>query len=72
VVAVDVLEGAPFEARTEDELDPLIPRLWALQRSAMYRDMSTIGIDVVHWRHDVPLQDVMRLIPDRHRRGVRR
>jgi uncharacterized protein (DUF58 family) len=72
VVTVDVLEGAPFEARTEDELDPLIPRLWALQRSAMYRDMSTIGIDVVHWRQDVPLQDVMRLIPDRHRRGVRR
>ncbi|PJK18706.1 DUF58 domain-containing protein [Mycolicibacterium goodii] len=69
VVAVDVLEGAPFDA--PDELDPLIPRLWALQRSAMYRDMRTIGIDVVHWRPDVPLQAVMRLIPDRHRRGVR-
>ncbi|AKS33910.1 DUF58 domain-containing protein [Mycolicibacterium goodii] len=69
VVAVDVLEGAPFDA--PEGLDPLIPRLWALQRSAMYRDMSTIGIDVVHWRHDIPLQDVMRLIPDRHRRGAR-
>lgn len=69
VVAVDVLEGAPFEA--PDGLDPLVPRLWALQRSAMYRDMRTIGIDVVHWRHDAPLQDVMRLIPDRHRRGAR-
>ncbi|AWT54823.1 DUF58 domain-containing protein [Mycolicibacterium smegmatis] len=69
VVAVDVLEGAPFD--NPDGLDPLIPRLWALQRSAMYRDMSTIGIDVVHWRGDIPLQDVMRLIPDRHRRRTR-
>ncbi|MGV0744725.1 DUF58 domain-containing protein [Mycolicibacterium sp. XJ870] len=65
VVAVDVLQGAPFDAG----LDPLIARMWALQRSAMYRDMGTIGIDVVHWSHDGPLQDAMRLIPDRHRHG---
>ncbi|MHC9294808.1 DUF58 domain-containing protein [Mycobacterium sp. LTG2003] len=68
VVAVDVLEGAPFEG----DLDPLIARMWALQRSAMYRDMSTIGVDVVHWRSDGPLQDAMRLIPDRHRHVHRR
>ncbi|MDH6195163.1 uncharacterized protein (DUF58 family) [Mycobacterium frederiksbergense] len=68
VVAVDVLEGAPFTG----ELDPLIQQMWALQRSAMYRDMGTIGIDVVHWPHDGPLQDAMRLIPDRHRPGHRR
>ncbi|MCV7289693.1 DUF58 domain-containing protein [Mycolicibacterium wolinskyi] len=68
VVAVDVLEGAPFDG----ELDPLIARMWALQRSAMYRDMSTIGVDVVHWRSDGPLQDAMRLIPDRHRHVHRR
>lgn len=68
VVAVDVLEGAPFDG----DLDPLIARMWALQRSAMYRDMSTIGVDVVHWRSDGPLQDAMRLIPDRHRHVHRR
>ncbi|MUL82524.1 MULTISPECIES: DUF58 domain-containing protein [unclassified Mycolicibacterium] len=68
VVAVDVLEGAPFTG----ELDPLIQRMWALQRSAMYRDMGTIGIDVVHWPHDDPLQDAMRLVPDRHRHVHRR
>jgi uncharacterized protein (DUF58 family) len=68
VVAVDVLEGAPFE----DDLDPLTGRMWALQRSAMYRDMSTIGIDVVHWSGDGALADTMRLVPDRHRARLRR
>ena len=68
VVAVDVLEGAPFE----DELDPLIQRMWALERSAMYRDLGTIGIDVVHWRPDGPLQEAMRLVPDRQRHVHRR
>ena len=46
VVAVDVLEVLPFE----EEQDPLIARMWALQRSFMYRDMGTIGVDVVAWR----------------------
>jgi uncharacterized protein (DUF58 family) len=68
VVAVDVLDGAPFE----DDLDPLAGRMWALQRSAMYRDMSTIGIDVVHWSGDGALADAMRLVPDRHRTLLRR
>src|ERR1700736_5778384 len=48
VVAVDVLQGAPF--RTGQ--DPLVDRMWALQRSAMYRDMGTVGVDVVPWRPD--------------------
>lgn len=68
VVAVDVLDGPPFE----DDLDPLTGRMWALQRSAMYRDMSTIGIDVVHWAGDSALSDAMRLVPDRHRHDRRR
>ncbi|GAS90304.1 DUF58 domain-containing protein [Mycolicibacterium brisbanense] len=63
VVAVDVLDGAPFG----DDLDPLAGRMWALQRSAMYRDMSTIGVDVVHWTGDGALADAMRLVPGRHR-----
>ncbi|HZU46949.1 MAG TPA: DUF58 domain-containing protein [Mycobacterium sp.] len=66
VVAVDVLQGAPFE----DLQDPLVARLWALQRSAMYRDMATVGVDVVAWRSDQTLDQSMRAVPD-HRRPVR-
>ena len=63
VVAVDVLDGAPFA-----EADPLIRRMWTLQRSFMYRDMRTIGVDVVSWRGDVALDQVMHLVPERRRR----
>jgi uncharacterized protein (DUF58 family) len=67
VVAVDVLEGAPFG----EECDRLVARMWSLQRSFMYRDMGTIGVDVVSWREDTTLDQAMQLIPD-HRRRVRR
>jgi uncharacterized protein (DUF58 family) len=67
VVAVDVLEGAPFE----EEHDRLVARMWALQRSFMYRDMGTIGVDVVSWRGDTTLDQAMQLVPD-HRRQTRR
>ena len=67
VVAVDVLEGAPFE----DEQDPLVARMWALQRSAMYRDMGSIGVDVVSWWGESTLDQSMRLAPE-HRGPVRR
>jgi len=67
VVAVDVLEGAPFE----EERDRLVARMWSLQRSFMYRDMGTIGVDVVSWHGDATLDQSMQLVPD-HRRTVRR
>jgi uncharacterized protein (DUF58 family) len=67
VVAVDVLEGAPF-AEVDDKL---VARMWSLQRSFMYRDMGTIGVDVVSWRGDATLDQAMHLVPD-HRRRVRR
>ena len=67
VVAVDVLEGAPFEG----EQDPLVARMWALQRSAMYRDMGSIGVDVVSWWGDSTLDQSMRLAPE-HRGPVRK
>jgi uncharacterized protein (DUF58 family) len=67
VVAIDVLEGAPFE----EERDGLVARMWSLQRSFMYRDMRTIGVDVVSWRGDATLDQAMQLVPD-HRRPVRR
>jgi uncharacterized protein (DUF58 family) len=63
VVAVDVLQGSPFR----DRQDPLVGRMWALQRSAMYRDMGTIGVDVVAWQADRALEQSMRALPDRRR-----
>ena len=38
-----MLDGAPFD----DLDDPLIARMWSMQRAFMYRDMRTIGVDVV-------------------------
>jgi uncharacterized protein (DUF58 family) len=63
VVAVDVLQGSPFAAQQ----DPLVDRMWALQRSAMYRDMGTVGVDVVAWQTDRTLDQSMRAVPDRRR-----
>jgi uncharacterized protein (DUF58 family) len=63
VVAVDVLQGSPFTAQQ----DPLVDRMWTLQRSAMYRDMGTVGVDVVAWQPDRTLDQSMRLVPDRRR-----
>jgi uncharacterized protein (DUF58 family) len=68
VVAVDVLHGAPFE----EEQDPIITRMWALQRSSMYRDMGVIGIDVVSWPEEVTLDQSMRLVPDHGHQTVGR
>jgi uncharacterized protein (DUF58 family) len=64
VVAVDVLQGAPFGSAQ----DPLVERMWALQRSAMYRDMGTVGVDVVAWRPDRTLDQSMQAVPDHRRR----
>ncbi|MEU0497010.1 DUF58 domain-containing protein [Mycobacterium sp. NPDC006124] len=68
VVAVDVLDGAPFE----DLDDPLIARMWSMQRAFMYRDMRTIGVDVVGWSTDGTLDQVMGLVPRRRRRVTAR
>jgi hypothetical protein len=42
--------------------------MWALQRSAMYRDMKVIGVDVVSWPAGITLDQAMSLVPDRARR----
>lgn len=60
VVVVDVLDGCPLG----DDLDPVITRMWALQRSAMYRDMRVVGVEVVAWPSELPLEAAMRLMPD--------
>jgi uncharacterized protein (DUF58 family) len=64
VVAVDILDSSPFQ----DEQDPLVDRMWALQRSAMYRDMATLGVDIVSWQGDHSLEQSMGVLPDRRRR----
>jgi uncharacterized protein (DUF58 family) len=64
VIAVDILDSSPFEGQQ----DPLVDRMWALQRSAMYRDMATIGVDIVSWRGDQSLEQSMGVMPDRRRR----
>ncbi|CPR13313.1 putative secreted protein [Mycobacterium bohemicum DSM 44277] len=64
VIAVDVLDSSPFKG----EQDPLVDRLWTLQRSAMYRDMATIGVDIVSWQGDRGLEQSMGVLPDRRRR----
>lgn len=63
VLAVDVLAGSPFE----DEPDPLVGRIWTLERTAMYRDMASIGVDVASWSPQQPLEQAMRLVTQRHR-----
>lgn len=68
VVAVDVLDGAPFD----DLDDPLIARMWSMQRAFMYRDMRTIGVDVVAWSTNGTLDQVMHLVPRRRRRPAAR
>ncbi|MCA2254621.1 DUF58 domain-containing protein [Mycobacterium intracellulare] len=64
VLAVDILDSSPFE----DDQDPLVDRMWALQRSSMYRDMATVGVDIVSWRGDSGLEQSMGVLPDRRRR----
>lgn len=66
VVCVDVLRGPPFA----EGLDPTLARMWQLERTSMYRDMGTVGVDVVPWPEDTRLDQVMRLLPE-HRRTVR-
>ncbi|MEW5812809.1 MAG: DUF58 domain-containing protein [Actinomycetota bacterium] len=61
VVAVDVLQGCPVDG----DLDPLVERVWAMQRSFMYRDMATVGVDIVAWPDDATLDQAMALLPER-------
>ncbi len=67
VVVVDVLEGCPLG----DDEEPILERMWALQRSAMYRDMRMVGVEVLAWPSEVTLDVAMRLLP-RARVGSRR
>jgi uncharacterized protein (DUF58 family) len=61
IVVVDVLRGTPAVG----ERDPLVDRIWSLERSFMYRDLRAVGIDVVPWREGSTLDEAMQLMPDR-------
>ncbi|WP_330183728.1 DUF58 domain-containing protein [Nocardia sp. NBC_01503] len=63
VVVVDVLRGPPFR----DGLDSTLARMWQLERTSMYRDMSTVGVDIVPWPEDTRLDQIMRLLPQQRR-----
>ncbi|RAU92743.1 DUF58 domain-containing protein, partial [Mycolicibacter senuensis] len=66
VLAVDVLAGPPFE----QDPDPLVSRIWMLERTAMYRDMASIGVDVASWPPSQTLEQSMLLAMQRHRPTV--
>ncbi|MEV0688052.1 DUF58 domain-containing protein [Nocardia sp. NPDC050378] len=66
VVAVDVLRGTPFA----EGLDPTMAKMWQLERASMYRDMGTVGVDIIAWPDGTRLDQAMRLLPE-HRRTVR-
>ena len=58
----------PRRARRSGETyDPLFTRMWAMQRSFMYRDMATIGVDVVSWLSENTLDQSMKMVPERRR-----
>ncbi len=38
-----------------------------MQRSFMYRDMGTVGVDVVSWSSENTLDQAMQLVPERRR-----
>jgi len=65
---VDVLEGWPFDGHQ----DPILERMWTLQRSAMYRDMRVVGVEVVSWSAELTLDQAIHLVPDQGRRVGRR
>lgn len=68
VVAVDVLEGRLFGGRESPGDPALLDLMWDLQRSAMYRNLRSVGVNVLAWPEDVTLDQVMRLLPAAVRR----
>ena len=68
VVVVDALQGCPLG----DDVDPILERMWALQRAAMYRDMRVVGVEVVAWPAEVTLDAAMRFLPQARVRPGRR
>jgi uncharacterized protein (DUF58 family) len=64
VAVVDVLDGSPLEG----DHDALVHRMWTMQRAFMYRDMATVGVDIVGWPGTATLDQAMALVPVRRSR----
>lgn len=54
VVVVDVLQEKVFDGD-----DVLLDLMWDLQRSAMYRNLRSVGVNVLAWPADAALDQVM-------------
>lgn len=57
VVVVDVLRDIPRVGRAE--IDPLVARMWRLERGRMHRNFALLGIPVVAWREGTSLDEVL-------------
>jgi uncharacterized protein (DUF58 family) len=72
-LAVIEISPVPFAPAGEEELDDLARRLWLLRREALRSRYLRLGVPVVEWRGDAPLQvaleEVMRF--KRHARVAR-
>lgn len=58
MVVIDVLQEKVFAGDFEDN-DVLLDLMWDLQRSAMYRNLRSVGVNVLAWPADVALDQVM-------------
>ncbi len=68
VVVVDVLQGRLFDSQQPPTDPSLLDLMWDLQRSAMYRNLRSVGFIVLPWPEDVTLDQVMRQLPAAVRR----
>jgi uncharacterized protein (DUF58 family) len=55
ILVVDVLREPP----EDDHRDPLVGRLWRLERRGLHRDLASVGIPVVAWAEWSTLDDVL-------------
>lgn len=54
VAVVDVLRDLPSA-----DVDPLVARMWRLERSRMHRHFALLGIPVVPWHEDAALDETL-------------
>lgn len=57
VLVVDVLRDIPRVGA--EPVDPLVDRMWRLERGRMHRNFALLGIPVVPWRAETALDEVI-------------
>ena len=72
-LAVVEISPVPFAVRGTGELDELAYRLWLLRREALRSSYLRLGVPVVEWRQDAPLQAALEEVRTfrRHARVTR-